>query len=1176
MNNLNKLLLLFLVPLCLFSCSPQSKRNDGPRRIELLFLGHASRHHDSEQLAGLMSQEYFTEGINITYTNDPDDLLREDLDLFDGLILYANHDTISPAQEKALLDFVASGKGFIPLHSGSYCFRNSEEVVALIGGQFKSHGGGSFSAEIIKPDHPAMAGVTPFVTEWDETYVHVNMADDIEVLMERVDENGREPYTWVKNYGQGRVFYTAFGHDTRTFQNEGFLQLVKSGIYWAVGEQVVAKMKQFTIAQPQYEEARMPNYERRDPAPRYQLPLSPEESQTLIQVPVGFRLELFASEPDIRKPIAMEWDERGRLWVIETVDYPNTVRDDKGEGDDRIIICEDTNGDGKADKFTVFADKLNIPTAFTFANGGVIVAQAPKFLFLKDTDGDDVADVRETVFDGWGVFDTHAGPSNLRYGLDNQIWGTVGYSGFNGTVAGKEVKFSSGLYRFDVEGKDIEYLTSTSNNTWGLGFSEDFDIFASTANNEHSDFFAIPAKYYERIGLRERGIEKIDAHYNMHVLTKELRQVDVHGGFTAAAGHSLYTARAFPKEYWNRVAFINEPTGRVVHKHILEQVGSGFKEKGDGWNMVASSDNWFGPVESKVGPDGALWILDWYNFIIQHNPTPQGFDNGKGNAYIDPLRDNTRGRIYRLVYDNAPKQASFKLSKDKPSGLLKALKSDNMFWRSTAQRLIVEAGDQKIAKDLYKIIADTKVDEIGINGGALHALWALHGLGLMDGSNEEAINAALGALKHPAAGVRRAALQVLPLEKMEVLNQIDADAVLKDADLRVRLAALIRFADAPSTEAVAQAIFNAVQVEENIQDKWISHGLMIATAAHRGHFLHLYHGKFGQPALTETSGELIDRVVAGNNMAVMPLSTERRGMVNARQIPDYSNKSMIIVGEVKPNEMRRVVSEGVILSHGDNRTGYAVFVKDGKLQFHVNNKGRRTVIASTDPLPERYKFRAALLEGGKMSLSIDGKEVATGQTGGLFTELIDGFMRIGHNRQMGNFNAPPGTPAPKPIPNVGNYPDDFNFTGMLENARLVVVSNAVETTEIQKEAEDEIVIKAIIGEMKFDVTRFSAKAGKNLKIIFENPDHMQHNLLVLKPGSLERVGAAADALAKQANGAELQYIPASPDVLFSTPLVDPDQKHELIITVPSTPGEYPIVCTFPGHWRIMNGVMVVK
>src|SRR5690554_4877299 len=161
MERLINLLVLTVVPLFFLSCGGQHN-DDGPRRLELFFLGHASKHHDSELLAGILAQEYFPEGINITYSVDPEDLTRRDLHRYDGLIVYANHDSISTAQEKALLDYVASGKGFIPLHSASYCFRNSPEVVALIGGQFKSHGGGAFSAEIVKPDHPAMERVTPF------------------------------------------------------------------------------------------------------------------------------------------------------------------------------------------------------------------------------------------------------------------------------------------------------------------------------------------------------------------------------------------------------------------------------------------------------------------------------------------------------------------------------------------------------------------------------------------------------------------------------------------------------------------------------------------------------------------------------------------------------------------------------------------------------------------------------------------------------------------------------------------------------------------------------------------------------------------------------------------------------------------------------------------------------
>lgn len=971
-----KYLGIILLSLFLFSCKEES-----PKRLELFFLGHDSKHHDSEQLAEILSQEYFKDGFNITYSVNPEDLTSENLKQYDGLILYANHDTISAEQETALLDYVASGKGFIPIHSASFCFQNSPEVIELIGGQFKSHEGGSFSAEIVKPEHPALNRVEPFTTEWDETYVHDKIADDIEVLMERVEDGHREPYTWVKEHGKGRVFYTAFGHDERTFRNPGFLQLIKSGILWAVGDAAAESLNKFTIAQPSYQDAHLPNYEKRDPAPKYQLPLSPEESQTLIQVPPGFRLELFASEPDIKKPIAMNWDEKGRLWIIETVDYPNTVRNDTGEGDDRILILEDTDGDGKADKITEFAAGLNIPTGFVFSNGGIIVSQAPNFLFLKDEDGDDQADVRKVLIEGWGTFDTHAGPSNLHYGFDNKIWGTVGYSGFEGTIGGKDFRFGSGIYRFEPDASEFEFLTNTSNNTWGLGFSEEFDVFASTANNEHSVFFAIPNRYYEQTEIKGKGSQKIDSHYGMHVVTKNLRQVDVHGGFTAAAGHSLYTARSYPKEYWNRVAFINEPTGRLIHKHVVEQKGSGFVEGFDAWNLVSSADEWFGPVETKVGPDGSVWFLDWYNFIIQHNPTPEGAENGEGNAYIDPLRDNTRGRIYRLVYEGSEPSKNFDLSNKNTPDLLQALQSDNMFWRTTAQRLLVEAGDRSIADDLYKIIETEQVDEINTDAGAIHALWTLHGLGLLEQPDQKSKDVVFKALTHPSGGVRRAAVQVLPANDAGVIDKLIDSEALSDPDLRVRLATILKLADAEPSEKIAQAILEASQVEGNKNDKWISDALTIA---------------------------------------------------------ETLNKE--------------------------------------------------------------------------------------------FVSLVQ-----------------------------------KNLTESQDN----------EEKNEEKAVDETIKINVIVGEMKYDKTKFSVKAGTRVKIILDNPDFMQHNLLIIKPGTLEQVGKAADQIATQTDGAELQYIPDIPEVLFSTPLVDPNDSVELTFTVPSQPGDYPFICTFPGHWRIMNGIMTV-
>src|SRR5690606_7549248 len=158
-----------------------------------------------------------------------------------------------------------------------------------------------------------------------------------------------------------------------------------------------------------------------------------------------------------------------------------------------------------------------------------------------------------------------------------------------------------------------------------------------------------------------------------------------------------------------------------------------------------------GPVDAQVGPDGHVWVADWYNFIIQHNPTPPGFDNGQGNAYENPLRDKTHGRIYRVVYTGANDAPRTELSADRPGELVEALSDDNKFWRTTAQRLLVERGQTDIVPQLIRLVGNTQTDEIGLAPGPLHALWTLHGLGQLDGSNQQALQAAVGALRHPVA-----------------------------------------------------------------------------------------------------------------------------------------------------------------------------------------------------------------------------------------------------------------------------------------------------------------------------------------------------------------------------------------------------------------------------------------
>lgn len=832
---------------CLTLMLPMAASAQTPT-IKLLFLGDNAGHQPITRFR-LLQPVFEKRGIAMTYTDSVKSLNADTLAKYDGLVIYANHTKITPEQEAALLDYVASGKGFIPLHCASYCFLNSQKYIDLVGGQFKSHGTGTFTTTVAMPDHPIMKDYKAF-TSFDETYVHTKHNEKDRIVLEyRVDKKGKEPYTWVRTHGKGRVFYTAWGHDDKTWNNAGFHDLVERGVRWAVNLQNTGTAinvnyvpKMTTVANDvkpfEYKDAKIPFY-----APKFgakggggpkqmQLPLDAAESMKHIVHPTDFELKLFVSEPQIKRPICMNWDERGRLWIAESVDYPNN-RQQSGQGNDRIVICEDTNGDGKADKFTVFADKLSIPTSFVFANGGIIVTQAPNTLFLRSTKGDDVADERKILFSGWGTGDTHAGPSNLHYGFDGWIYGIVGYSGFNGMVGGERHKFGQGFYRFKSDGSKLEFLRSTSNNSWGVGWSEEGLLFGSTANGNPSVFLPIPNRYYEKVrGLSAGALPTIAISNKFYPITDKVRQVDWHGGFTAAAGHAIYTARAYPKEYWNRVAFVAEPTGHLVASFVLTKTGSTFSSK-NSWNLLAGDDEWVAPIMAEVGPDGNVWIIDWYNYIVQHNPTPPGFKNGKGNAYDTPLRDKTHGRIYRLVA-KAQGRPSLGIPKmTSADDLVAALQSDNMFWRKHAQRLLIERGKLDVAPALAKLVANEKMDEIGLNGAAVHALWTLHGLKAMDGQAKIDVNA---ALKHTSAAVRRNALLTLPANPASV-EAIVASGILDDADTQVRLAALLKLTELPVSDKSAPALVKMLARSENTGDRWMSDAMTISAAHVDGPFL---------------------------------------------------------------------------------------------------------------------------------------------------------------------------------------------------------------------------------------------------------------------------------------------------------------------------------------------------
>ena len=563
------------------------------------------------------------------------------------------------------------------------------------------------------------------------------------------------------------------------------------------------------------------NYEKRPDALTFQKPFSLKGAMERTQVPADCRLEIFASEPDIRKPIAFAWDERGRLWVAETTDYPHGLTSD-GAGHDRISICEDSNGDGKADKFTVFADNLNIPTGIVFANGGVIVSQPPRFLFLKDSNGDDKADIREVIIDAWGVRDTHAQASNLHYGYDNWLYGCVGYSGFERMVNGKKQQFAMGTYRFKADGSAVEFLHQFTNNSWAHSANDAGDQFGGTANGAPIFFGGIPKTAVPE-GMNIMTAKKINAVELAHAITPNFRQVDVFGGYTAAAGSNFIYSENLPARMQGK-AMVCEPTMKIVSLMDVRPDGAGYKAL-DAMNIFASSDEWTSPVYAEVGPDGAVWIADWQNFIIQHNPTPSvehgGFaaKTGVGGAHENDLRDHSRGRIYRVVWNDA-KPVKKSLAGAKAPELVAALNDDVQYWRLLAQRNLVEGKMTDATDSLKKLVLANDGET-----GAIHALWALQGLGMLDEPTHKA------ALLAKDARLRRNAVRALGSDaKAQAL--FFGSGVFADPDLDTRLAAFVRLAEFPTTPEIKTLVGKLTADPVVKKDEWLTEAAKIIGKKH--------------------------------------------------------------------------------------------------------------------------------------------------------------------------------------------------------------------------------------------------------------------------------------------------------------------------------------------------------
>jgi putative heme-binding domain-containing protein len=463
-------------------------------------------------------------------------------------------------------------------------------------------------------------------------------------------------------------------------------------------------------------DAPLPHHQDRPPGD----PLSPAEAIGKMTVPPGFRVEVVAAEPDIVNPVAMTFDERGRAWITESLEYP---RKPAGPGRDRVKVVEDTDGDGKADKFTVFADGLNIPSGIAVGHGGVWVANAPDILFLQDTDGDGKADRREVVVTGFGRSDTHELPNSLTWGPDGWLYGWNGV--FNPSrVAhrGRTFDFTCAIFRIHPRTRAFELFCEGTSNPWGIAFDPDGSTFASACVIDHL-WHLVETGYYHRQGGPYPPF------------TWKIGSIVDHAHQKAAyCGIHYFDSPAYPPEYRDRL-YMGNIHGNCINVDTIARNGSTYRASAAP-DFLTANDAWFMPVAQKTGPDGCLYILDWYDRYHCYQ------DANRDPAGIDRLK----GRLYRVRYQDAPRRAGFDLAKETDEALIRLLASPNVYDRDVAQRLLTErlldnpvkpaepglsgrrialAPGGKTRQGLRALVLDAKQPR----KARMHALWALVGGG---------------------------------------------------------------------------------------------------------------------------------------------------------------------------------------------------------------------------------------------------------------------------------------------------------------------------------------------------------------------------------------------------------------------------------------------------------------
>lgn len=781
----------------------------------------------------------------------------------DVLVLQASDPASLAKIDRTAIEAFAKKGGGIVVVGGTAL--SSDWLKPLVGGSSTGNSRKFVSQMMLYPltdAHPITRDASPFDLN-DETPYDLDLDPSIKVLasaftpkvtskrrddraperLDRANVYDLQPQIWTYEIANQQRAVVVLQGGPESLKHASIRTFILRGITWAAKrenvDELCSKADLATLRYPQGG------------------PRQAAETAKSFDLHPGFKATAIASEPLINKAIAMQWDASWRLWVAETPEYPNgrrplidapwketgVLKPDQYErpATDRISILEDTNGDGVMDKKTVYYEGLELVTGFCLWRDGFIAVHQPDVVFVH---GEGPEKKVERLYTGFTPGDTHFVANHFIAAPDGWIYANTG-SGADAvsvTHPGVKAKISSGIFRFKPDGSAIEQVGSKGGNAFGMDVTSDGELFFGQATSGNPvQHVVLPEWVLAKGKVGNAGsVESVMAGRKVVRPDMPARvpymQIDVVGGYSAACASTVQEGGAWPAE-WNDTIFCTEPILDIIHFEKLKQdrpniVGE-IMEPNREW--LRAQDWWFFPIDVQFGPDGAMYVLDFYNPIVAHSDS-RGPKHSRSGATVRPDREHYFGRIYRIQHDDAKKLSLPDLSKADAMGLVKAFTHPNKGVRFNAHRLLMDRDDAASAAPALTAMAL----EEKFAPARILALWALKRLDKLDRSTLQA------ALNSDDSGVRKSALLIV--EALGEKSEVDVAAMLNDQDARVRLLALRALAAVPLGKSGASALLAALP---KLEDEWSRSAAVAAASSNAGPVLEAALAATGKPGQSE-------------------------------------------------------------------------------------------------------------------------------------------------------------------------------------------------------------------------------------------------------------------------------------------------------------------------------------